>query len=311
MRVAADRRIARSGVVRRLIKPLLGRTAVAGREPVAAAPRNLSEPLPARRPMPADIRPDRKLLDRVASLTWYQTIDLGQGVVTPGFVDERDQVSCFQLPQSLTGMRCLDVMTRDGFWAFEMERRGAAEVVAVDVSHPSAASSFGLACDVLGSRAERRTLRVYDLSPQLLGAFDLIFVNDLLGHVGDPQRALDCLRSVCKGALYLSEPYHPGLEPFGDACLAEYSPRLGGEPIFWHMSTETIRRMVRSADFDTVDELARFSVRVPSDSSTRAPRWRVAIRATVGSPEYDSSRVRGAASSTMSAPARVALAEPE
>ena len=36
-------------------------------------------------------------------------------------------------PQSLRGKRCLDVGTYDGFWAFEMERRGAAEVVAVDV----------------------------------------------------------------------------------------------------------------------------------------------------------------------------------
>jgi tRNA (mo5U34)-methyltransferase len=36
----------------------------------------------------------------------------------------------------LTGLRCLDVGTMDGFWAFEMERRGAVEVVAVDLADP-------------------------------------------------------------------------------------------------------------------------------------------------------------------------------
>ncbi len=30
-------------------------------------------------------------------------------------------------------MRALDVATFDGFWAFEMERRGASEIVAIDL----------------------------------------------------------------------------------------------------------------------------------------------------------------------------------
>ena len=36
------------------------------------------------------------------------------------------------LPESLAGVRALDIGTFDGFWAFEMERRGA-EVVAIDI----------------------------------------------------------------------------------------------------------------------------------------------------------------------------------
>src|SRR5580698_3473883 len=41
------------------------------------------------------------------------------------------------IPDSLAGMRCLDVGTMDGFWALTMEKRGAAEVVALDLEDPN------------------------------------------------------------------------------------------------------------------------------------------------------------------------------
>src|SRR5438270_10332917 len=74
--------------------------------------------------------------DRVAQLTWYHTIDLPGGVVTPGEYDTRRAAARIPLPASLAGLRCLDVGTHDGFWAFEMERRGASEVVAIDLDDP-------------------------------------------------------------------------------------------------------------------------------------------------------------------------------
>ena len=47
------------------------------------------------------------------------------GVVTPGLFDHRPLVPQYGLPESLSGKRALDVATFDGFWAFELERRGA------------------------------------------------------------------------------------------------------------------------------------------------------------------------------------------
>jgi hypothetical protein len=64
---------------------------------------------------------------------WYHTIELAPGAVTSGVVDQRPAANRV-LPATLAGLRCLDVGTFDGFWAFEMERRGAAEVVASDVA---------------------------------------------------------------------------------------------------------------------------------------------------------------------------------
>jgi tRNA (mo5U34)-methyltransferase len=64
---------------------------------------------------------------------WYHSIELAPGQVTPGWFDTRAAAAKVPLPERLDGKRCLDVGTWDGFWAFEMERRGADEVVALDI----------------------------------------------------------------------------------------------------------------------------------------------------------------------------------
>ena len=65
---------------------------------------------------------------------WYHTIDLAPGVVTKGVYDLRRLVGSVGIPDDLTGCTALDIGTANGFWAFEMERRGASRVVAVDVA---------------------------------------------------------------------------------------------------------------------------------------------------------------------------------
>ena len=77
--------------------------------------------------------PRVELSERIEEISWYHTIELAPGVVTPGTFDLRDQVDRYGLPERLDGMRALDIGTQNGFWAFEMERRGAAEVVALDL----------------------------------------------------------------------------------------------------------------------------------------------------------------------------------
>src|SRR4051812_28909924 len=72
-------------------------------------------------------------LERVRAQRWYHTLELAPGVVTDGWFDLRDQVGHYRIPERLDGLRVLEVGTWDGFWAFELERRGAAEVVALDL----------------------------------------------------------------------------------------------------------------------------------------------------------------------------------
>ncbi len=235
-------------------------------------------------PMPED----KALAERVAAIPWYHTIELGHGIVTPGFVDHREQLPYYHLPESLAGMRCLDVATFDGFWAFEMERRGAAEVVGVDVAdgndcdlprlvrletlkHPEAKPmglGFRIAREVLGSKVKHQICSVYDLSPEKVGTFDFVNLGDLLLHLRDPQLALQSIASVCHGTFWMAEVYVPALEGYGDRRLSQFSPWL---PSFtwWLPSSNTLRAMMAVAGFTEVEELDRVTLKTKDGSAAK------------------------------------------
>jgi uncharacterized coiled-coil protein SlyX/2-polyprenyl-3-methyl-5-hydroxy-6-metoxy-1,4-benzoquinol methylase len=68
----------------------------------------------------------------VADLFWYHTIDLRNGLITPGSYDYRTCLDVFRFPTDMRGMRVLDIGSATGFFAFEFERRGAT-VVSVEL----------------------------------------------------------------------------------------------------------------------------------------------------------------------------------
>src|SRR5690349_3962889 len=119
----------------------------------------------------------------LAGRSWWHTIDVAPGVTTAGAWDIRHLPGLIPWPDRMGGLRCLDVGTADGFWAFEMERRGAGEVLALDTAergrdvpphlrrsqsgHPDArppGDNFRVLARLLGSRAEFRCLNAYDLT---------------------------------------------------------------------------------------------------------------------------------------------------
>jgi len=104
---------------------------------------------------------------------WFHRMDLGDGIVTPGWSDPAaEKMPHFGLPNDMRGMRVLDVGCAEGFFSFEAERRGAASVVAVD-SFPDSVRRFGICRDALGSSCEIWLRSVYELDPKSMGTFDL------------------------------------------------------------------------------------------------------------------------------------------
>jgi SAM-dependent methyltransferase len=164
-----------------------------------------------------------------ANPVWYHAIELAPGVVTPGRADWRHAAAKL-LPADLHGRRALDVGTFDGFWAFELERRGA-EVVAIDVESIDAAEwpalarprleatardwdielgrGFALAAETLHSTVRREVCPVYELDPDRVGGpVDLAFVGAILLHLRDPVRALERVAATLRpgGAMLVLEP---------------------------------------------------------------------------------------------------------
>jgi tRNA (mo5U34)-methyltransferase len=64
--------------------------------------------------------------EEVKDYFWYHTIDLGNGLITPGYNDYRGSWPTFKFPPDMAGMNVLDVGSATGFFAFEFERGGAA-----------------------------------------------------------------------------------------------------------------------------------------------------------------------------------------
>jgi tRNA (mo5U34)-methyltransferase len=230
-------------------------------------------------PVPrSDSEEAKALAARVAALTWYHTIELPHGIVTPGYYDHRDLLPRYRLPERLDGLRVLDVATFDGFWAFEFERRGAAEVVALDVREKreidlpprtraamteaelsfAFGRGFALSREALGSRVEPLHCNVYDLSPERAGLFDLVHVGDLLLHLRDPVRALTAIRSVCRGRAIISDVIFPDLDRgTGGVPLMQYQGGRG-QNVWWRLGAEALRAMVEDAGFENVEEVSRF-----------------------------------------------------
>ncbi len=212
---------------------------------------------------------------RIATVAhWYHTIDVVPGVSTPGWYDLRHLVDLLPWPD-VRGKRCLDVGTFDGFFAFELERRGAAEVVAIDMPDheqwdwppdkrpggPNAeavtefaklevGSGFKALADLSGSRAEWRALSVYDVSPRELGTFDVVTCGSLLLHLRDPVRALEALRSVCRGRLLSSETIAPLLSILGRGRPLFHLSGTGIACQWWLPNAAGHRRLLWAAGFE-------------------------------------------------------------
>ena len=172
-------------------------------------------------------------------------------------------------------MRALDVGTWDGFWAFEMERRGA-EVVALDLDDereldwppagdpPStrdagAATASGWPRRSSARRSSASTAASTTRRPEELGTFDLVFCGTVLIHLRDQLLALGADRRPVPGHVHLRRGVRPlsGLIPFP---VARYHADRDNAVVFWQPSIRTWKRMLWTAGFERVERNAKFAM---------------------------------------------------
>ncbi len=219
---------------------------------------------------------------RMAEFEWYHRIDLGHGIVTPGLYDLTPLLGHYGIPASLAGRRVLDVGPAHGFFAFEFERRGA-EVVTAELpswsehdAHPDVKAAaeavrndvaayeryhqgaLGFAIRARRSRVERRFCNVYDLSPERVGTFDIVFCASVLLHLTDPIRALYGIRRVCRDHAIICT----GIDV--DPAVAE-QPRaiFVGRPnghAFWLPTFSCLEQMALAAGFVHIERVSVFNL---------------------------------------------------
>jgi len=139
------------------------------------------------------IADNQRQVERLSKLGWYHSIELPDGSVIPGHqsIEQlRTRVRQFPIPEDLTGKRVLDIGAWDGWFSFEMERRGAS-VLALD----SAKNTRLLeAKALLGSRIDYHIGDICRLTAKDLGTFDIVLFLGVLYHLKHPLLALE---NVC------------------------------------------------------------------------------------------------------------------
>ena len=114
---------------------------------------------------------------------WFQSMELPGGIVTPGWSNPKtEKLPFFGLPQDMRGLRVLDIGHAEGFFSFEAERRGAAEVIGIE-TYPAMIRKFNICRTALGSSAQSFRGSVYELDPKTFGTFDLVFFFGVLYHL--------------------------------------------------------------------------------------------------------------------------------
>lgn len=169
---------------------------------------------------------------------WWHEIELAPGIVTPGDDSNREKLPILEeigLPSRLDEVRALDIGCSDGFFSFELERRGA-EVVAMDFVDASS-TGFSTASEILGSHVQYRIENVYNLNPKDHGSFDLVFFLGVLYHLRQPLAALDSIRSILRegGNLYVATfliDEHVNLPGGEVSTLRELNPTLLDIPLW-------------------------------------------------------------------------------
>ena len=177
---------------------------------------------------------DLRLADSVLNRKWFHRIELAPGVFTPGVDDTPRKAELIRFPADLTGKSVLDIGAYDGYFSFEAERRGAVYVMAYDHLPPDQ-SGFNVARDVLNSKVEHRVGSVYDLSPGLVGEFDVVLFLGVIYHLRSPLLALERIRKVCKGVMYLETQICTDLP--GTAAQFYADNELNNDPTNWWAPT--------------------------------------------------------------------------
>jgi tRNA (mo5U34)-methyltransferase len=169
---------------------------------------------------------------------WWHSFELPDGTRIDGvnsLESLKNRLGQFPVPEDLRGKRVLDIGTWDGWFAFEMERRGA-NVVAIDCwENPL----FHEMHARLRSRVEYHQMDIFDLTPNGMGRFDIVLFMGVLYHLKHPLLALERVCALttdlaCVDSFILREEHRPGSELEGRAVMEFFeSKQMGGQTDNW------------------------------------------------------------------------------
>ncbi len=262
--------------------------------------------------------PDPQLVDRIRERKWFHTIDLGNGLVTPGNPPHPLLSSPEAFPD-FNGRSVLDIGAWDGKYSFEAERAGARRVVALDhyiwLLDPTKRESYFRACEAEGrlpdlAVVERGFLDAswmpgrqgFDMAKAYLdsqvepvvgdfatmdltelGCFDVVLYLGVLYHMVNPLGALARVLEVT-GEVAVIETAAVTVPGHEESSLVAFYPgaELRGDYTNWFAPSESaLHGMCRAVGF------ARVETRGRSAATAAPPRRRRERSSQLQEPRID------------------------
>ena len=253
---------------------------------------------------------------------WFHSVDLGQGVVTPGRKRLEaliDTVEWMKMPP-VRGKSVLDIGTYDGWFAFHCERNGASRVVALDHfaweldmptldrmwkeanqhgtvfeynqddfrdSHALPGKRpFDLAHRVLNSRVEPVYSDFMTMDVTTLGTFDVVLYLGVLYHMQHPLEAMRRLASVTAeggvAIIHTNAVVVPGYEDLALCELLTGSQFQNDPSNWWLVSEKAVLDMCEMARFKRAEVVATSEQFTKSRSLRERLRIRTRVRRAFG-----------------------------
>jgi len=131
---------------------------------------------------------------------FYQTIELKDNIKILGKVDTLQRIQQMDLPSDLSGLSVLDVGCNSGSLCFETKKRGASEVVGIDVMDVRLNQAKTIA-EILDLDIDFKKMDLFTAKD--LGQFNIVFCIAVLTEVSDLIRGLEILKNLTKDTLYL------------------------------------------------------------------------------------------------------------
>jgi tRNA (mo5U34)-methyltransferase len=192
----------------------------------------------------------------------YHSFRLPDGRILPGANNlevEEQRVASFGLPERLDGKSVLDIGPWDGYFTFEMERRGA-KVTAIDYVD---LDTFRALQEAFNSTARYLRMDVSELSVERVGMFDIVLCLGVLYHLRYPIEGLEKIcavtSDVCIVDTFVSNgpQWSAGERP--SLPYAEFYERaeLGGQvDNWWGPSVDAVAAWIRAAGFARAELLS-------------------------------------------------------
>lgn len=202
----------------------------------------------------------QNLTAQVKALRWFHSIDLGNGVVTPGDKSietiQKEQRIFFE-PIALKGATLLDIGAWNGAFSFEATRRGA-HVLATDHyvwTHKvwRGREGFDIANDVLGLNVKTKIIDVPDITVESVGRHDVVLFLGVLYHLPSPLTLLQSVADVAGECLVVET--HADLLHIKTPALAYYpGTTLNGDPTnFFGPNLAFVVEALRERGYSTFD----------------------------------------------------------